>query len=434
MGPLVRKLTLRAAAVFLLALPAQAAVPPDQAIRDWYRLVIELVRHTPTYSPPVASRAFAYVGVTAQEALATDPEGPLLSLAGQANGLGPGPARDPGAHDAGAVVNAALAVTVRAMFANTGPTGQRALDAMERRLTEAAEAALPPDVAARSAAHGRAVAAHVLAWAEGDGGAVVDNLGFPEAWRAPVEPSQWVPTSAIPLQQAPLLPEWGRNRPFAKPGSDCPLPPHPPYSEDPGSAFWAEAAEVHAVWRTLTPEQGAIAQFWADDAMLSPTPPGHWVSIALQILARDGADGARHAEVLALLGMAVADAFIACWDEKYDHDLLRPVTYIRRHIDPKFQSVLITPPFPEYPSGHSVQSGAAEAVLAHLFGDPFAFEDDTHADDGLPARTFASFREAAEEAGISRLYGGIHYRAAIENGLEQGRCIGGRFTQIRTRR
>jgi hypothetical protein len=333
------------------------------------------------------------------------------------------------------VINAALAVTVRAMFANTGPTGQRALDAMERRLTAQAEAGLPPDVAARSAAHGRAIAAHILAWAEGDGGAVIENLGFPQAGRQAAEPWRWVPTSDIPLQQAPLLPGWGGNRPFRLgSGADCPIPPHPPYSEEPGSAFHAEAAEVHATWKALTDEQRAIAEFWADDAMLSPTPPGHWISIALQVMARDGADGARHAEVLAMLGMALADAFIACWHEKYAFDLLRPVTYIRRHIDPDFETVLITPPFPEYPSGHSVQSGAAEVVLTHLFGDPFAFTDDTHADEGLPARSFASFREAAEEAGISRLYGGIHYRAAIVNGLEQGRCVGRAFQTIETRK
>lgn len=434
MGAFVRSLTL-AAALALAAGGASAAVPPEKAIRDWYRLVLELVRHTPTYTPPVASRGFAYIGVTAHEALASDPAGPLVSLAGQVNGLAALPARDPGAHDPGAVVNAALAVTVRAMFANTGPTGQRALDAMERRLTEAAEAGLPADVAARSAAHGRAVAAHVLAWAEGDGGAQIANLGFPESMPQPTEAWRWVPTSAIPIQQAPLLPDWGRNRPFRlASGADCPVGDHPPYSEDPGSAFFAEAKEVHDTWLNLTPEQRAIAVFWADDAMLSPTPPGHWVSIALQIMGRDGADGARHAEVLALLGMALADAFIACWHAKFEYDLLRPVTFIRRHIDPKFETVLITPPFPEYPSGHSVQSGAAEAVLTQLFGEGFAFTDDTHADDGLPARSFASFREAAEEVGISRLYGGIHFRAAIDKGLDQGRCVGARFAGMRTRR
>jgi hypothetical protein len=417
----------------MLALPAAAAEAPERIIRDWYRLTLELVRHTATYSPPVAARAFAYLGVTVHEAQATgDPA--LRSLAGQVNGLTAPPARGAGAHDPGAVLQGALSVAVPALFANTGPTGQRAAAAMARILTERASEGLAPEVAARSLDHGAAVARHVLAWAAEDGGAQVANLGFPQAWRPPATPAAWVPTSAIPLQQAPLLPWWGTVRPFAMAtGGDCPLPAPPPYSEEAGSAFRTQAEEVWQTWKLLTPDQRAIARFWSDDPMLSPTPPGHWISIALQIFARDGPPADRQGEVLALLGVALADAFIACWHTKYEFDLLRPVTYIRRVIDPKFQTVLITPPFPEYPSGHSTQSSAAATVLTHLFGEGFAFTDATHADDGLPARSFGSFWEAAEEAGISRLYGGIHFRAAIERGLDQGRCVGARAVALRTR-
>ena len=127
---------------------------------------------------------------------------------------------------------------------------------------------------------------------------------------------------------------------------------------------------------------------------------------------------------MARLGIAVADAFIGCWDDKYKYDLVRPVTYIKRVIDKTWEPLLITPPFPEYPSGHSTQSGAADVVLTKFFGDNFAFEDRTHVREKFAPRKFASFRAAAEDAGISRLYGGIHFRAAIERGLEQGRCIG----------
>jgi membrane-associated phospholipid phosphatase len=141
----------------------------------------------------------------------------------------------------------------------------------------------------------------------------------------------------------------------------------------------------------------------------------------------------QHVDVLARLGIAVADAFIACWASKYDYDLLRPVTYIRRFIDPKFEPLLNTPPFPEYPSGHSTQSAAAAVVLTAIWGADYAFDDDTHADDGLPARSFPSFQAAAAEAAISRLYGGIHFRAAIERGLEQGRCVGAFAVALQTR-
>jgi membrane-associated phospholipid phosphatase len=153
----------------------------------------------------------------------------------------------------------------------------------------------------------------------------------------------------------------------------------------------------------------------------------------LQILERDDVGIEKSVEVLARLGVALADAFIGCWQTKYEFDLLRPVTYIRRTIDKSWESAIITPPFPEYPSGHSTQSAAAAVVLTDLFGENFAFEDATHAKDGLEPRHYASFWAAAEEAGISRLYGGIHFRAAIERGLEQGRCIGAHAVALRTR-
>jgi membrane-associated phospholipid phosphatase len=142
------------------------------------------------------------------------------------------------------------------------------------------------------------------------------------------------------------------------------------------------------------------------------------------VLRGEAASLATAAVVYAKVGMAVADAFIACWLQKYRYNLLRPVTYIQRLIDPDWLPILVTPPFPEYTSGHSVQSGAAFEVLTDLFGDNYAFVDHTHDDRGLPPRSFGSFLEAAEEAAISRLYGGIHYRSAVANGVTQGRCVG----------
>jgi membrane-associated phospholipid phosphatase len=264
---------------------------------------------------------------------------------------------------------------------------------------------------------------------------VIENMGFPLEYAAPDDPARWVPTSLIAQQQAPLLPDWGGNRTFAMPdGGTCDLPPPPAYSEDDGSAFFAEAREVHAASRRLTAGQRAAALFWADDPMLSPTPPGHWVAIALDALDRNGADAAFRADVLARLGVALADSFVACWRVKFAHDLLRPVTYIRRVIDPDWEPILLTPPFPEYPSGHSTQSAAAAEVLSAAFGDGIPFEDATHADDGLPPRRFASFRAAAAEAGLSRLYGGIHFRAAVDAGLAQGRCVGAYAVALETRR
>jgi membrane-associated phospholipid phosphatase len=419
-----------------LVLPVHAAPqitdPASEALQGWYRLVLSLVRHTATYSPPVASRSFAYLGVTAYQVVCSqDPS--LNTLAGQLNGFGPPPAA-PGSLNLPLALHGAMEEAVNQFFGNTGPTGQRVMKAAAARWREKFRADVSPAEADAALAYGKAVALHVLEWSKGDGGADVPNMGFPLDYTLGAAPHSWRPTSAIPLQQFPLLPAWGGNRPFAMPEPNaCPLPPPPAYSEEPGSAFHDEAMEVHTVTSALTPEQKAIARFWSDDPMLSPTPPGHWVDIVLQIAARDGMAAKDLADVLARLGVAVADAFIGNWHTKYEYDLLRPVTYIRKVIDKNWKPLLITPPFPEYPSGHSTQSGAAEAVLTAFFGENFAFEDATHVKEGFAVRRFSSFREAAEEAGISRLYGGIHFRAAIDRGLEQGRCIGAHAVGLKTR-
>ncbi|MDH4442783.1 MAG: vanadium-dependent haloperoxidase [Rhizobium sp.] len=419
----------------LSAAPVSAApVGADKVIRDWYHLMLELVRHTPTYSPPVASRAFAYLGVTGYEALASG-DTTLTSLSGQLNGLTPVPSRVAGEnYDEAIVVNAALGSAARNLFSNTGPTGQRALIRFSEKMAATLSEGLAPDFVARSTTYGESVTAHILAWSEGDGGAKIENMGFPLEFALTKGPSHWVPTSVINQQQKPLLPKWGENRPFAMPeGGTCSLPPPPAYSEEKGSDFYKEAFEVYETVKTLTPEQRAIARFWSDDPMLSPTPPGHWMVIALAQLEERKASAADHADLLARLGVTLADAFIGCWHSKFEYDLLRPVTYIKRVIDPKWEPILITPPFPEYPSGHSTQSGAAATVLTAFFGENYVFTDSTHEKDKLPNRTFKSFWEAAEAAGISRLYGGIHFRAAIDRGLDQGRCIGDRAVALKTR-
>ncbi len=439
---MIRHMIATAAVVALAwfsALDATAAQPnttrPQEVLHSWYNLSLELVRHTPTYSPPVASRSFAYLGAAAFEVMATGSTH-LQSLAGQLHGLKAVPQREAGkTYDEAVVIQAAMAFSAQKLFDNTGPTGHHAMAALEAKLRAEVSKGVAAKVVARSEAYGRAVAKHILAWSQDDGGAVVENMGFPMQYELTKGPAHWVPTSVIVQQQKPLLPNWGKNRTFIMPeGASCALTPPPEYSEDKTSEFYKQALEVYQAKQNLSPEERAIARFWSDDAMLSLTPPGHWISIALQILERDNADMDKNVDVLARLGVAVADAFIGCWQAKYQYDLVRPVTYIRRLIDPKWDPLLITPPFPEYPSGHSTQSGAAATVLTSLFGENFAFQDDTGKADGLTPRAFPSFWAAANDAGISRLYGGIHFRAAIERGLEQGRCIGAFANALQTKR
>ena len=410
-------------------------VDPREVLLAWNYMVLQLTRHTPTYTPPVASRTYVYLGVTAYEAVASGSAN-LQSLAGQLRGLTPAAPRDAGAtYDEGIVLEAAMSAVIKKMFENTGPTGQRAYDALRGKLEEKTELGVAPDVVARSKAYGASVAAHILDWAQNDGGATVVNMGFPPDYKLIPGPAHWVPTNAIVQQQTPLLPEWGNNRTFAIPsGKECAPPPAIAYSEDPSSDFYKEAKEVYDTKNSLTPDQAAIGRFWSDDPMLSWTPPGHWMWILTQVLKRDSVPLEASVDILARVSVAEADSFIGCWDTKYEYDLVRPLTYIRRVIDPKWETLINTPPFPEYTSGHSVASAAAATVLTAFFGENFAFDDDTGSPDGLKPRKFTSFWEAANQAGISRLYGGIHFRAAIVHGLEQGRCIGAYAVALKTKR
>jgi hypothetical protein len=178
---------------------------PQEMLRDWYSLMNELVRHTATYSPPVASRSFGYLGVTAFEAAAGGTD-KLVSLAGQLRGLDAVPAREDGAaYDEAIVVSAAMSDAIVYYFGNTGPTGQRAIKAAQKKWRARAVADVPADVVVRSETFGKAMAASIHEWSLSDGGAVVDNMGFPEEWDLPKGEGKWVPTSPIRQQQLPLL-------------------------------------------------------------------------------------------------------------------------------------------------------------------------------------------------------------------------------------
>lgn len=386
----------------------------------WFDLVLDLVRETPGYTPPVASRAIGYVGVTMYEAVV----GGMPDHRGLHHVLPGIPATEPAGRSAAfhwpTVACGALAELVRHLFATAPP--ERLADV--GRLESAAWPAVPRGMRERSTTRGRTVAQAVLAWARADGGHDGHLRNFPTDYVPPAGPGQWEPTppSFLPA----LQPWWGANRRFVPDPGGCQPAAPTAFSTDPRSPCFLEALEVHDTVASLTDAQVEIARFWADDPGRTATPPGHSLAILAQLLRdRPYASLADAAEAGVLLGMAVADAFIDCWATKYRHNYLRPITYIRRHIDPAWGDPLpvVTPPFPEFTSGHSVQSGAAAAVLTSLFGT-VAFTDRTHDRLGLSPRSFASFEAAADEAATSRLYGGIHFRPAIEDGLVQGRCIG----------
>jgi hypothetical protein len=254
----------------------------------------------------------------------------------------------------------------------------------------------------RSVVHGQAVAGAILAWASSDGYAAVNHCPYtppPVAGALEPTPPMFIPT--------PLQPCWGQLRPMVlASGAECAPPGPPEFSPDSGSEFHAAALEVYQTGLALTAEQQTIAEYWADGAGVTGTPPGHWIAIVGQLARSDGLSLAAAAEAYARVGIAVTDAFIQCWYTKYLSNLQRPVTYIQDHIDGTWLPYIVTPPFPTYTSGHSTQSGAVAAVLTAMFGSR-TFTDTTHADHHLmppqEPRTFSSFDEAAEETAVSRL-------------------------------
>jgi hypothetical protein len=293
-------------------------------------------------------------------------------------------------------------------------------------------AGIPDAVYEQSIAYGEAVAQHILDWSKTDG--FIQRLGYPKYTVVP-EPGRWVPTP--PGYADALEPGWATLRPFTLDSASQfrPSPPHP-YDMTEGSTFHREAREVYDVGLGLTPVQREIAEFWNNNpytmnvrghamfATKQVSPGGHWMALVPLAARRNRTDLIASAEAYALAAIAIHDGFLSCWDEKFRSNLIRPETVINEHFDEEWQPLIQTPPFPEYTSGHSVISSAAAVVLTDRFGAGFAFADSTALPIGLPVRTFASFEEAASEAAISRLYGGIHYRMAIEEGNTQGRRIG----------
>lgn len=409
--------------------PLPAAAFDSDVATAWFNLALELVRGTPGFSPPVASRAFGYAGIALYESLVPGMPG-YRSLAGQLNDLASPPGPSDPAHHWATVANAGLASILRSHFPTSSTENKAAMDTLEESFAERFRTTVPRGIYRRSVARGRAVADHVFEWSRSDGGHEGYLHNFP-SYTPPVGPGLWVPTP--PLFLPALQPFWGSNRPFAlTSGKRCNPGPPLAYSEEHSSSFYAEARECYEVVKDLTPEQEAIALFWSDDPGVTFTPPGHSVSILTQVIRGRALTLDVAAEAYAKVGIAVADAFVSCWRTKYRYNLLRPVTYVQAVIDPTWMPLLVTPPFPEYTSGHSVQSAAAAQVLSDLLGI-VSFTDHTNDDRGLEPRSFGSFFEAAEEAALSRLYGGIHFRTAIALGLEQGRCIGRKVSGLKFR-
>lgn len=411
--------------------PAADTYAADVATQ-WADAELRLIKNGTGFAPPVAARAIAYSGVALYEAVA--PGMPAYqSLAGQLTGLGALPRPDAGQRYNWAVAaNAAEALMMKSLFGNATAAQRVTIDSLETALN------LPFRTAAefaRSVQFGQQVAQAVFDWSRTDGGHEGYLTGQPTSYVPPVGTGLWVPTSPGAAGLA-LQPTWGHNRLFVPADAALPMPALAyTYSTDPNSPYYAQVLEVYNTSRTLTAAQRTIAAYWAD-AGQTITPPGHMVSITGIVLHDRKASLAMAAEAYARVGMAVADAFVGCWKCKYEYNWQRPVTAIRAMIDPTWQPAWATPPFPEFVSGHATQSAAAAQVLADMFGAQTAFTDNTHQarGPGFEPRPFASFAAFADEAAVSRLYGGIHFRNGNEVGLVEGQKVGRNVSALHFRR
>jgi hypothetical protein len=404
------------------------ATPLHNAFHDVTSVIVYDI-----FSPPQASRVYAYSSVAAYEVL-RQTDSSYKSLAGQVAGLTPVPTREAGVEYALplAGVHAMMTVATQLTFSRARmDTLRRAVDEEYRK------SGLSSAVYDRSIAYGDTVAKHILAWASKDN--YKEMRGMPK-YTVTKEPGRWVPTP--PAYMDAVEPNWGKLRPFLL-DSASEYRPEPPIAFDPkkGSPFFAQVQEVHDVGVNLTEEQRAIAAFWDCNpyvmhvqghtmfATKKVTPGGHWIGIVGIASRKVNANILKSADAYVRTSLALADGFLSVWEEKYQTNVIRPETMINSLIDEKWEPLLQTPPFPEYTSGHSVISTAAAKVLSEQYGDAFAFADSTEKEFGLPVRSFTSFQHAAEEAAISRLYGGIHYRRAITQGQAQGAKVGAHVVQ-----
>lgn len=380
------------------------------------------------FSPPVASRVYAYPSIAAYEIIQKGNSSNFKSLAGQLNELEeiPDPESDKVNYNL-AAIHAFLKIGQNLIFSE-----QKIEEFRDKIYTELDDKGLPSEVFKASTQYGDLVADHIMKWADGD--MYKETRTFPK-YTIKSEMEYWKPTP--PDYMEGIEPHWTKIRTMAI-DSSTQFIPEPPLeiSMDEGSAFYKQLMEVYDVGKGLNDEQTEIAKFWDCNPYVSHhrghamfatkkiTPGGHWIGITAIATRKAGSSFEETVHAYARVSIALFDAFISCWDEKWRSIVVRPETLINEHIDEKWVPLLQTPPFPEYTSGHSVISRAAAVALTNIYGDNFAFEDTTEMEFGLPKRDFNSFLEASEEAAISRLYGGIHYMMAIENGVEQGEQVG----------
>ena len=382
------------------------------------------------FSPPVASRVYLYPNIAAYEIIQKNMPKKYNSLANQLEGLDPIP--DPQFNKENINMNLAAIHAFIEVGKNLIFSEAKVIDFQKKLYDNFKRKGLPNREFKASIKYGELISDFIMDWASKD---MYNQTRTYPKYTILEEDEYWKPTP--PDYMDGIEPHWREIRTLVL-DSSSQFPPKPPKPFDmkKGSPFYNELIEVYEIGRKLNKEQIEIASFWdcnpfvthhrghAMFATKKITPGGHWIGITA--IANRVANSTFDESVNAYANVSIAlfDAFISCWDEKWDTIVVRPETLINKYIDEDWLPALQTPPFPEYTSGHSVISRAAALVLTDIYGDNFKFTDTSEIEYGLPARKFDSFISASEEAAISRLYGGIHYMMAIEEGVAQGQEVG----------
>lgn len=379
-------------------------------------------------NPPLAARFFAYACLAAHEVLALNDKN-VASMVGKLNDF---PKIEKPQTAEGFNMELAAVLAMYETAKKMQPSGSR-LDTLKNQwLDSLRQVGVASEMLDQSLAYAQAVSTQILAYAKSDRYNRISN--YPRYTPLGTE-GTWYPTP--PGYFAPVEPYFNTIRSFTLDSAAQFKPAAPiPFSTDKKSPFYTLMQEVYT--QALTPAKEEIAAFWDCNpfalqdnghlmvGMKKISPGAHWMGIAGIACEQSNASLAKTVHVYTILSIGLMDGFYCCWDEKYRSNRIRPETAIRKYIDPKWKPFLQTPPFPEYLSGHSTISSAAAIILTHFFGDNFAYTDTVEERFGLKSRSFTSFKQAAAEAGISRLYGGIHFMDAIVNGQKQGELVGKR--------
>lgn len=382
------------------------------------------------FSPIVASRNYMYASVAAYEVIAAGYPSKYYSLAGQLHDLEKKTPVDT-ANNIDFEFASILAYC-KVGEAVTFPAGSMQ-DYVDSLVKLAGDKGMPADVLKQTKAYADTVASIIMAWSRKDNYAETRSAS---KYTVVDTPGRWVPTP--PAYTSAMEPHWHEIRTLVLDSANQFVPPAP-YSfniTDKNSPYYKEVMAIKNAGDSLTDEQKHIANFWDDNpfklnvsghVMFGTkkfSPPGHWMSIVGIAAIKAKADFAATVYAYAITAISQFDAFIHCWDEKYRHNTVRPETVINKYIDPEWQPLLQTPPFPEYTCGHSTVSAANAEALTTVFGDNFAYIDTSELEFGIPSRSFSSFRQAAEENNWARFYGGIHFHHSCIVSTEYGRKVG----------